>query len=450
MADARRFGAKGDGSTDDTAALRHWIDQGGGLLELVPGKYRITEPLTIDLARVGPVALTGAGGTARLVMAGPGPALRFVGTHQGTSSPHTIGAEVRDVERFPTIAGIEIIGAHPEADGIELARTLQATVRECLIHNVRHAIHLVDRNRNFLLTGCHLHDNSGIGVFFDRCNVHQMILSANHISFNRHAGIKSVGGDLHNLQITGNDIEYNHDLEVAGSADIWFDCAGGIASEITIASNTIQAVVSPGGANVRVTGGAKDPPTFARLIAITGNVLGSQETNIELRHADRVTITGNTIYDGKKIALTAENVHHLALAGNTFAWRNDAERNMTGGVRLERCTAATLNGLVMDDSRLGGEREGGCFWLVESSECSITGCQILDPWHRGIHVDRCRRCLVSGNTIVDRRSEATMIAAVAVTGGSGNLIQGNLVGRGTSDAIVADPSAAVVTGNTVL
>ena len=68
-----------------------------------------------------------------------------------------------------------------------------------------------------MLADSHLYDNREIGLFFDQCNLHQTIVHGCHISWNKHAGIKSLGGDVHNLQIVGNDIEYNNATAGTGS-----------------------------------------------------------------------------------------------------------------------------------------------------------------------------------------------------------------------------------------
>ena len=65
-------------------------------------------------------------------------------------------------------------------------------------------------------------------------------------------------------------------------------------SEVTISSNTIQATIQPGGSNIRIWGTPDSTIPTNRLIAITGNVLGSQTRAVDLRDGDRITITGNT------------------------------------------------------------------------------------------------------------------------------------------------------------
>src|SRR6266550_5454084 len=43
------FGAKGDGTADDTAAIQELIDAKVGSLRFPAGSYRITKPLVVDL-----------------------------------------------------------------------------------------------------------------------------------------------------------------------------------------------------------------------------------------------------------------------------------------------------------------------------------------------------------------------------------------------------------------
>ena len=124
MSNVRRFGATGDGTTDDTEAIRHAISDGDGALHFPPGSYRITRPLEINLAESGPVGIDGTSGTARVLMTGPGPAFRLIGTHGGTGDPSSVRGNVYPNQRLPTIKNIEIEGAHPEADGIQMIQTM--------------------------------------------------------------------------------------------------------------------------------------------------------------------------------------------------------------------------------------------------------------------------------------------------------------------------------------
>src|SRR5438128_2728588 len=83
------LGACGDGKADDTDAIQRAIDHGGAIA-FPRGDYRITRTIEVKLSEHGPVSLTGQGGVGRVVMAGLGPAFRFVGTHTGTADPESL------------------------------------------------------------------------------------------------------------------------------------------------------------------------------------------------------------------------------------------------------------------------------------------------------------------------------------------------------------------------
>jgi nitrous oxidase accessory protein NosD len=458
MVNVFNFGATGDGTTDDTESIQHALEAGDGVLHLNKGTYRITRPLVLDLTKQGYGAVRGDGGTSRIVMAGAGPALRIIGDHQGTAQPKSYKPHTWEKERFPSITGIEIVGEHPQAVGIELRRTTKANITNVLVRQCKFGIHLVERNRDFILANSHLLDNHEYGLFFDQCNLHQIIVHGNHISWNRKAGIKSLDGDVHNLQITGNDIEYNNNPGVDKSehgeptgAEIWFEAPAGVISEVTIASNTIQATIQPGGANVRIHGAPTVSPRAARLITIASNVLGSQTRGIELRHVQRVAITGNTIYDSADLSIDAANCSGIAVGSNTFVWRGEDDDPPRDGIRFTDCDDGALTGLVMRRLCFGTPEHGGAITLIRCHDLAVSECQILDPLVRGVELQDCVRCRISGNSIIDRRENPSMAQGVRVSGHSrDNLIQNNLLGGATAGLIVASQDAAVVQGNTLL
>ncbi|MBI1310601.1 hypothetical protein GC176_04770 [bacterium] len=433
MASVYDFGAAGDGQTDDTEALQHAIADGNGTLQFGKGSFRITKPLLFDLTKTGYAAVQGTGGATRIVMDGPGPAIRIVGTHQGTASPPSIKPLVWQNERMPTVSGLEILGAHPQAVGIELTRTIQPTVTGVLIRNCWYGVHLVERNRNVLISHCHIFDNDEYGIFFDECNLHQTIISACHISYNKRAGIKSLNGDVHNLHITGNDIEYNNRPGTdEPAADIWFEAPAGRISEVSIASNTIQATVTPNGANIRIHGEETDSPNKSPLIAISGNVIGSQTRAIELRNVNRLSITGNTIYDSDDLSLLIQKCSGISVGSNTIVWRADDSLPERDGIRVEDSSNVSLHNLVTERLCSGSEDTGAAIELLRCRESSVTGCQVLDPRHRGIELTTCRNCRVTDNTVIDRREQPTMCEAIRVRDLAGTVIvRNNLVGGAT-------------------
>ncbi len=458
MVNVVEFGATGDGTTDDTEALQHALEAGDGILKLHKGTFRISRPLVLDLTKLGYGSVQGDGGTSRIVMTGAGPAIRIIGDHRGTAQPRSYQPHTWEKERFPSVNGIEVLGEHPEAVGIELKKTTKTNITNVLVRRCKYGIHLVERNRDFILADSHLLDNHEYGLFFDRCNLHQIIVHGNHISWNKKAGIKSLDGDVHNLQITGNDIEYNNNPGVDKSengeptgAEIWFEASDGVISEVTIASNTIQATVQPGGANVRIHGAATTSTRAARLVTICGNVLGSQARGIELKHVQRVAITGNTIYNSIDLSILAQHSSGLAIGSNTFVWRGVDDDPPQDGIKLEDCENGSLVGLVTQRLCYGTKERGAGITLIRCRDMAVSECQILDPLVRGIELEDCIRCRVSSNSIVDRREKPSMAHAVRVTGDSrDNVIQNNLLGGATEELISAKPDAVVVHGNTLL
>lgn len=451
MVNAVDFGASGDGVTDDTAALEHALKAGDGVLRLHKGTFRLSRPLVIDLSQSGYAAVIGDGGATRLIMAGPGPAIRIVGTHQGTSTPKSVVERVWQKERFPTISGLEILGEHPQAVGIELARTLQPTISQVLVRHCQYGIHLTERNRNVVVTDCHLYDNHIYGLYFDRCDLHQTNVTGCHISFNKRAGIKSLAGDVHNLQITGNDIEYNNrpglDTAEEGGAEIDFDATEGTISEVTVSSNTIQATVQPGGANIRIRGSQSGTTQGACLIAVTGNVIGSNARGLDLSHVYRIAVTGNTVYDHAEFSILARNCRGVSVGINTICWKSDSTLPPRDGLLFDACEQVTITGLTAERLCAGGIDDGAGVMAHGCRDFQMTGCQIVDPMFAGIELKNCQRCVVSGNSVVDRRDPAQMSNAIRISGQNRDvMIQHNLL-RGATALAIAGPREGVFVRN---
>ncbi len=455
MSNVQRFGATGDGTTDDTQAIRHALRDGDGMLHFPPGTYRITQPIEVTLTETGPLGIDGTSGTARILMTGPGPAFRLVGTHGGTGDPDSAKGNVFPAQRLPTIQNIEIEGAHAEADGVELVETIQSVFEGVGIRRCRHGIHLVKRNRNVLISDCHLFHNTGAGIFLDHLNLHQINIASNHISYNRLGGIRIVGSEVRNLQITGNDIEYNnharHDADPEPTAEIYIDVSEERSSvnEVTVASNTIQATDSPGGCNIRIrdTGeGSTRPPG---LWSITGNIIGSQENNVHLTGCYGMSITGNCIYSCANRNLLIEDSRQINLAGNTF--RRHTPR-MATGVRLVRSSDVTLSGCsILDEHPEGQPTKASLLELVECRRINVSGCQLIDGVPSGLDAVDCSDVSVAGCTIHDSRPEPMSQHAVRFSGkGTGNLLAMNSIGRSVGAPLdLADSAGVTVQGNLV-
>ncbi len=444
VCNVRDFGAKGDGLNDDTAAIRRAVARcSSGALIFPAGDFRITKTIEIKGAERGRLSLLGQG-VGRIIMAGAGPAFRFVGSHTGTADPDSIWPIVWEKERMPLVDGVEIVGAHDEADGLEFVQTMQPTLRSVLIRQVRHGVRLGKRNRNLLITSCHIYQCRGVGVFFDRVNLHQAIIHGSHISYCKGGGIKVVGSEIRNLHITGNDIEYNYDLKARESADVWVDLSEGSVREGSIVSNTIQAKISPGGANIRFRGPAD--VNKIGLWTITGNHISNQAVNVHLKNCRGIVLSGNSIVLGGKHNILIEGSRHIVVGPHSLDHNPDYKGATTDGIRLSSCDGCIVTGVVLEGSAAGSKKEGGAIEVVDSRETAILGSSVLEPGYRGIWVANSRNTLVADCTVMDRTGAGKMLSAIEVAGNSpGSVIRGNVVGKGSAGSIVA--KYAVLEGN---
>ena len=435
------FGAKGDGKTDDTRAIAAAISAAtDGLVEFPRGTYRITKTLEIDLSLQGTLGLSGRGASASIIMAGEGPAFRFIGSHdKGSALPASVMQLTWDKERMPLIDALEIIGDHVNADGIELKNTLMPTLRALLIRNVRNGIHLTSRNRNVLIDACHVYNNSGIGIFLDQVNIHQFIISDSHISYCKKGGIKVVNSEIRNFQITGNDVEYNCDPEGIPSADILVDCTqSGSVREGTISGNTIQAIPSPGGANIRFLGLNSNPDKIG-LWSITGNHISNQEVNIHLENPRGISITGNTFIRGYNHHLLINNGRNLIVNGNVFDHNEDyfpSEPRAYGGILLNDGENVILSDNIIDGSGNGGEDVGAAIVVKDSREISINACQIKNPNFNGIQIERSTNSQIMNCIISENAKNNGMLRGITLGGVcTGTLVKDNSVAKGKQAGI---------------
>jgi polygalacturonase len=451
MSIVRDFGARGDGKTDDTAALSHAVQQGDGHLVFPRGDYVLSQPLHLALDAFGRCSLEGEGGTARLIMTGPGPALSLVGTHRRSADPAGFAEGVWQRERMPTIRNLEIVGAHPQADGIRLEAVMQPTLQGVLIRRCRHGIHLTRTDRNVLIADCHIYQNTGIGIFFDWVNLHQTIIHGCHISYCKRGGIAIVGSEIRNLQIDANDIEYNYDTEADTSADVLFDCREGTVREGTIVGNTIQARNSPGGANVRLLGVGQGNPNAVGLFAITGNLIGSQQTAVHLSACRGVAVSGNCIYSGYQNALLAEDSEHLVLGANSIDHNPEYRGSSTDHVRLRGCRHVNIAGLLLQHTRAAEAPPEASIAIERCENVSLTGCQVIDARVRGVQVRESAVVRIADCTIRARDKDETFRTSVSVDAKSRHvLVVNSFLAKGSDGELQLPGDVGKASGNVVV
>ncbi len=429
----------GDGKSDDTAAIQHLFDTVGSV-KLPKGTYLLTQTVKIDLKKTGFAALSGDG-TVRLIMAGEGPALQFVGTHEGSAAPDSFKPDVWESQRTPMVDGIEIVGADDKADGIEATGTMQITLSRVVIRECRHAVHLSTRNRNVLISACHFYHNTGIGVFYDNVNLHQSNIVGSHISYNEGGGVVSVGGNVRNLHIGTCDIEGNHGKDGPPSANVMLDSRGGSIGEVTITGCTLQHThKSPDSANVRIIGSGTDESLLRRggrehtregNVTITGNVFSDVQVNVEVRDSRGVTITGNTFWEGFQHDLIVTDSGNVVVTGNNFD-RNprylvngnaNAENN---GVVFQRCE----DGMFSNNVVSGVWKQRAAVDIESCNRMQISHNSVLDSDGSALRLEQVTNSMIVGNILRDDREEAkrSKEPSLSIVGGKDNVIEQNVLG----------------------
>lgn len=429
------FGAVGDGVTDDSSAIQRAVDSGLGDIHLRKGVYRITKTIVVDLDAVGPTAFVGSG-VARIIMAGSGPAIRFKGTHTGTAAPDTVQKNVWENQRSPMVDAIEIVGAHPESCGIEADGTMQLTLSRVVVRKSLHGIRLVNRNRNVIISNCHLYENRGVGIFYDHVNLHQSNIVGCHISYNQQGGIAIRGGDVRNIHIGTCDIEANMGGPNSDpSANVLLDSTGGSIGEVAIVGCTIQHTHdAPGSANIRINGTstavAFTPETRHGNITIADNVLSDVQVNIDVANTRGVTITGNTIWEGFTSNLQVHDSDSIVVSDNVFD-RNPRYHYGDGstarlGLIFSDCTGCTISGNHID--QIGGA--SAAIVLRNCRLVNMIGCTILDCSPCGLLLENVSDSRVSDGLIHERDDTALPRISLRAVSGSGNQIVDNLLGCG--------------------
>lgn len=318
---------------------------------------------------------------------------------------------------MPSIRGLEILGAHPLADGIELDGTVAAVVDGVSVRWCRHGIHLVNRNRNVVIANSHLYENSGIGIFLNDVNLHQINVTGAHISYNRAGGIVVRDGNVRNLQVSGCDIEANmpDDGSATTTANVLIDVSGSpndkskSIAEVSITGCTIQHAANyggsdkkgaaPGGANIRLAGKQIYP---IDSVTITGNVLSDTTTNIDIRHAQDIAINGNNFFAPKEMNLRVRDSERVNVVGNTF---NPRQFVRPGTILLQNCSTCIVSNSTMHQF---ATKDGAL--IIKDSQHMLVANLILSKCGSGIRLINVQDSFVQGCIYRDLPQGATKVS----------------------------------------
>ena len=429
----RDFGAVGDGRQDDTAAIEKALTA-GGTVDFPAGRYRLSRTLRIELGRLGPVILSGQGAT--LEMAAAGPAVHLVGTVQRTAAPADFPKDFWTKQGGVSVSGIEFVGLHPEAVGLQVTRTMQLTVSRCNFRQLLHGIHFTERNRNAIIDTCHVYNNRGAGVFVDRVDFHQLNIGNCHISYNHGGGIVVRGGALRNLQVGTCDIEANVGAGTPATANILLDSTGGSVGEVEITGCTIQHYPGfPGFANIRYIGHST-AVSFTKEqrhgnLIITGNMINDADINIHLDGARGAVISGNSIHLAASHDVLIENSSEVILTDTVLDRhpRYNPDRKTNGGPFRQGIVIRNSNRCTLSTLRINGGKAAAAITISGGEFFNISNCTVTDVEAAALHLEGVSDSIINGNILV---AASSANVALRVRGGSGNLIGSNIV-RGQSE-----------------
>ncbi len=412
-ANVKEHGAVGDGRADDTAAIQRAVEL-GGTVTFPDGTYLISKTITVKLDDTGYTALN-ASGVAKLVMAGPGPAVKFMGTNEPRESLVRSRPQVWDREAQPLVNGLRIEGAHDSADGIQAEGTVQFTVTRTQIRGVRNGIHLTKSNRNVVISNSHIYANRGIGVFYDDVYVHQSNISGCHISYNLGGGIVSRAGDVRNIQIGTCDLESNLDPDGPPTANVLLDSRGAIkgVAEIEIVGCTIQHThKGPGGANVRIIGaGQEDEEADIRKgnVTIANNVLSDVHVNVHLQNVRGAVVSGNAMWRGYTGNIVIEGSQDVVVASNTLGrsarYSTRGRPIETNAVLIRNSKDVIFNANVLSQTR--GAPAG--LSVIASKRVNITNSTLVDCDGPEILLEDVSLVRISDCILNDARNDAPNI-----------------------------------------
>jgi parallel beta-helix repeat protein len=342
---------------------------------------------------------------------------------------------------MPLVDGLEIVGRHAESIGIEASGTMELTLTRVMVREALHGIHLYNRNRNIIISECNIYNNSGIGIFLDAINMHQINITNSHISYNGGGGIVVRDGDVHNLQIGSCDIECNMTKTGPPTANVLIDVSNGALLEGAIVGCTIQHDnLIPGSSNIRFIGQA-NKRTQVGNISIGDNNLSETEENVHIKYGRGVIISGNTFYMGTKHNILIEQSEQILMSSNIFDKNphyGSKTMSTNDNIAVIESSNITINGLHV--SSVIGKPAG--ILIERCKNYNLTNSTILNCNFAGILVKDSENGKISGNFINDDRIKDGKPIAIDVQGGKNNFILNNftngIINAKKDDAIMSE------------
>jgi parallel beta-helix repeat protein len=316
----RDFGAKGDGSHDDTAAIQAAINAArpmGGAVLLPPGSYGISTPLLLD---AGGFTIVGAGFQSSTIGVLNGANMNAVFQFSDTA-PNSF-----NVFKDFSINGQSVDGNSAAAFGIVSATISHSRFENLKIQGTSTAAISIGYGWDNDILGCEISYNNGDGILLTNSSNNAVNVVRCKVFANTGIGLQIAGGT--NVNIEGNTFEANAkcaiyaQLAVQGMRIVGNYFESNSATGWEFAKPAAKTIHSP-----VIINGSADPRTMGATypcggIEISGNYFtGCSTTNTQsgcvyLIGANGISVVSNDC--GKDVSNDCSTGSALTLLGASF------------------------------------------------------------------------------------------------------------------------------------
>ena len=433
----KSYGARGDGSTDDSAAFSSAITAalaaGGGVVNLPHGTYKLSTAISLtSYASAGGVRLVGEGPDRTIIDAtGLTTAFSFSAALGGSSTlsgalaADAVSVGVNSVTPFADDS-LALVSDGTKSELLEIRDITGTTLT--FRQGARWAyangstITAVPGPRNIHVEGLAVkgaqrafYFRYGAGVMVRNCRVIDFGSAVTGgLAFDDCARVRVEGCDLGNGGETAIQVQRSGYVQILNN-HLHDNAYPGVfvndyTSHFTIAGNHISACKTYGiFVNDFVKYGTVSGNTIHGIIRIAGGVLDSNAYGITLQSdIQHVAVTGNNIHGGNTGIYFAITVEHCSAVGNTVS-----------GGRLGDA-AIQVAGIYLD---------------TDCAHCAVNGNTVYDCDLVGINLHtNITYCAVTGNTVRDVNTQVAFsppCVGISVdddtTGTVGNTVVGNTV-----------------------
>ncbi|SER71686.1 glycosyl hydrolase family 28-related protein [Psychrobacillus sp. OK032] len=342
--DLNNFGAVGDGKTDDTEAFKQAAQQ-EGIIRLEPGKiYLISSTIKIDLTNIKGIQAN----NAKILLSGDFAAFHLKGnkTNGGAEPLSNVGLEQ---ELSPVIEQLHVYSNNHEGTALILDGTFGVNISKSHFYKLKKGIEVINRNRNVIITENHLWDIAEYGIHYNNVNLHQSIITNNHISYAKIAMFFE-NGDVHNIQINSNDIEVGYSINnnTQSAIQVVCDKPDTQFSQAQIVGNSIEDHFL-----------AKEGIIYFYSKVFDPSAISSDKAP----YIGMIELLGNE-FSGASKALVLDNIHDLTVNGNTFKLITEAFISIYTGAEGINISGNTFSGRV-------GKNYGGKVLSVEGGKAGV-------------------------------------------------------------------------------